>query len=139
MSNIRELSAHMKAVAGVVSAHVGKAFGVLASRIDNLEQRVKQTPAGGFSLESLDLKLKEDGRTVVFRFSDGEREVVREVTLPVVIDAGVYRADSDYTKGDGVTFGGSFWIAQKAAPGKPGEGEGWRLAVKKGRDGGKSC
>lgn len=139
MSNIRELNAQMKAVAGVVSDHVAKAFASLASRIDDLDQHVKQTPAGGFSLESLDLQLKEDGRTVVFSFSDGEREMVREVTLPVVIDAGVYRSERGYARGDGVTFGGSFWIAQKDAPGKPGESEGWRLAVKKGRDGGKSC
>lgn len=138
MSNIRELSAQMKAIAGVVSAHVGKAFGALASRIDDLEQRVKQTPAGGFSLDSLDLQLKDDGRTLAFTFSDGERTVAREITLPVVIDAGVYRTERSYAKGDGVTFGGSFWIAQQDAPGKPGEGEDWRLAVKKGRDGGKS-
>jgi hypothetical protein len=41
-----------------------------------------------------------------------------------------------YRKGDGVTWGGSFWIAQKDAPeGRPGLSDDWRLAVKKGRDG----
>lgn len=39
-----------------------------------------------------------------------------------------------YLEGDGVTWGGSFWIAQKDTATKPDGGE-WRLAVKKGRDG----
>lgn len=136
MSNIREIGEMMKAVGSVVSAHVGKAFGVLAGRIDALDQQVKQIPAGadGFDLESLDLQLKEDGRTIVFSFKGAQREVTKEITLPVVIDAGIYRHDKPYVKGDGVTHGGSFWIAQKDDPGKPEQGNGWRLAVKKGRD-----
>ncbi|UJF37672.1 hypothetical protein JKV45_21415 [Pseudomonas aeruginosa] len=65
-------------------------------------------------------------------------EVRKSVSVPVVIDRGVFKAGSEYKSGDGVTWGGSYWIAQKDAPeGKPGEpgSEGWRLAVKKGRDG----
>ena len=37
--------------------------------------------------------------------------------------------------GDGTTWGGSFWIAQGETGEKPDTGKGWRLAVKKGRDG----
>jgi hypothetical protein len=57
--------------------------------------------------------------------------------VPTVIDRGVHRDSEQYKAGDGVTSGGSFWIAQKDdPPGKPGEADsGWRLAVKKGRDG----
>jgi len=56
--------------------------------------------------------------------------------VPLVIDRGVFRADGLYDKGDGVTFGGSFWIAQTETAARPGEGNtDWRLAVKKGRDG----
>lgn len=56
-------------------------------------------------------------------------------TLPIVIDAGFYREGDAYEKGDGVTFGGSYWIAQKGTDTKPEIGNtDWRLAVKKGRD-----
>lgn len=40
-----------------------------------------------------------------------------------------------YEQGDGVTFAGSFWIAQKDTSSKPGESSDWRLAVKRGQDG----
>ncbi|WP_207950791.1 hypothetical protein [Marinobacter sp. JSM 1782161] len=57
-------------------------------------------------------------------------------SMPIVIDRGVYRPDHGYEKGDGVSFGGSFWIAQDDDPaGKPGASDGWRLAVKHGRQG----
>jgi integrin beta 3 len=55
---------------------------------------------------------------------------------PAVLDRGVYQAGRTYAKGDGVTFGGSFWIAQAATSEKPGDGAtSWRLAVKAGREG----
>ncbi|HUH38764.1 MAG TPA: hypothetical protein VL027_12550 [Spongiibacteraceae bacterium] len=65
-------------------------------------------------------------------------EVRKTISMPVVIDRGVYRAEAEYQAGDGVTWGGSYWIATKGAPiGKPGEpgSEGWRLAVKRGDKG----
>lgn len=86
-----------------------------------------------------DLEFEYDGeRTVALVFTKGDRVKRFDVTLPVVIDRGVYKQGTDYEAGDGVTWGGSYWIAQKDAPtGKPGEpgSEGWRLAVKRGRDG----
>lgn len=58
------------------------------------------------------------------------------ISVPVVLDQGTYKADQVYAKGDGVTWGGSFWIAQDDVPTtKPGEDAQWRLAVKRGRDG----
>ncbi len=55
---------------------------------------------------------------------------------PIVLDQGVYQAERTYAKGDGVTYAGSFWIAQDATREKPGLGATkWRLAVKAGRDG----
>ena len=70
------------------------------------------------------LRFSRDGKTKEFPFS-----------FPVLIDRGVYKLDSHYQKGDGVTYAGSFWIAQKERPGsKPGEDGDWRLAVKRGRD-----
>ena len=57
-------------------------------------------------------------------------------TTPAVLDRGVYRPERTYEKGDGVTFGGSFWIAQDETSEKPGDGATkWRLAVKAGREG----
>ncbi len=56
----------------------------------------------------------------------------------MALDAGVYQAGKkDYEAGDGVTYGGSWWIAQMDRPSEaPGKVEGeWRLAVKRGRDG----
>jgi integrin beta 3 len=89
----------------------------------------------GLSFE--DFAMEFDGeKTFTFKFVRGD--IVKEYTFtaPVVIDCGVYRAEQSYSKGDGVSYGGSFWIAQKDAPeGKPEASQDWRLAVKRGRDG----
>ena len=83
-----------------------------------------------------DLSVSFDGeRTAVIRFVRGDKVKQFPIVLPAVIDRGVYKDGSDYVRGDGATWAGSFWVAQKDAPGKPGDGDGWRLSVKKGRDG----
>ena len=75
---------------------------------------------------------------LVFQSGESKKEFV--VKMPVVVDAGVYEYGKDYYKGDGVTYAGSFWIAQvdgpNQSPGKPDTGKAseWRLAVKKGKD-----
>lgn len=91
--------------------------------------------ADGFGLD--DLVIEDDGeRCIKLRFVRGDLVREREVRFPTVIDRGVYRHGERYQRGDGVTFAGSWWIAQKDAPeDKPGQGDGWRLAVKRGRDG----
>ncbi|MDT4884579.1 hypothetical protein FQZ97_1207340 [compost metagenome] len=59
----------------------------------------------------------------------------KSLRIPAVIDRGVF-SNGAYEKGDGTTYGGCYWIAQKDAPeGVPGSSPDWRLAVKKGRDG----
>lgn len=78
--------------------------------------------------------------TLVARTSSGA-EVSKSIKVAALVDRGVFRAEEAYEAGDGVTWGGSFFIAQKDAPiGKPGEPgcNGWRLAVKRGRDAGKA-
>lgn len=83
-----------------------------------------------------DLTVEYDGeRTVTWRFEKGERVKEFAMAMPVILDRGVYTAGKGYEPGDGVTWAGSYWIAQRATDAKPGDGEGWRLAVKKGRDG----
>lgn len=88
-----------------------------------------------------DLRIEQDGRqfTLVAKTSSGE-EVSKSVKVAALVDRGVFKMDEPYEAGDGVTWGGSFFIAQKDAPGgRPGEPgcDGWRLAVKRGRDGAK--
>lgn len=88
----------------------------------------------GFGLEDFDVAL--EGRTLTVRFTRGELKVERQLRVPFPQDCGVYRPEAKYEKGDGVTFGGSYWLAQVDEPAdKPGTSEQWRLAVKRGRDG----
>lgn len=88
------------------------------------------------SLESFDMELGEDGRTVTVKMQAGEVVIEKSVKIASVIDRGVYSAEKCYEQGDGTTYGGCYWIAQKDAPGGvPGGSADWRLAVKKGRDG----
>ena len=90
--------------------------------------------ADGFGFDDLDVvQLDEKRLQIVFTKGDRRKEFV--VDMPILIDRGVYKQGITYTKGDGVTYAGSFWIAQKNSPNqKPGTGEEWRLAVKRGRD-----
>lgn len=89
---------------------------------------------------------QKDERHIVLGISlTSGTKIEKEFVMPVVLDRGVYSADTKYQKGDGVTWAGSWWIAQVDEPTeKPGEppagaptgykGQ-WRLAVKRGRDG----
>jgi integrin beta 3 len=88
----------------------------------------------GFGFD--DLVVDYDGeRQVTFRFTQSDRVKEFPVCLPIVLDRGVYRAEQEYERGDAVSFGGSLWIAQQATADKPETSAGWRLAVKRGRDG----
>lgn len=87
--------------------------------------------ADGLGFDDLDLVEREKG--LMLRFARGD--AVKEYPLPVVIDQGVWREGS-YAKGSGTSWAGSFWIAQRDTSDKPDTPEsGWRLAVKRGRDG----
>lgn len=86
-------------------------------------------------LDEIEVRLLEDGRTVEFSLGAGEARTTRSVKFPVVLDRGVYRKGSRSEKGDGVTYGGQFYIAQRDTDAVPGESPDWRLAVKRGRDG----
>ncbi|MND84301.1 hypothetical protein D3C80_761910 [compost metagenome] len=88
-------------------------------------------------VEGFDLVLSEDGRTVTVKMQAGETVVEKSVKIGAVIDRGTYKHEGQYEKGDGTSYGGSYWIAKCDNPqGVPGTGEtDWRCAVKKGRDG----
>lgn len=84
-----------------------------------------------------DMEVVFDGeRSFALEFARGDQVKSYTFALPMMIDRGVYRAGQAYQKGDCVTFGGSLWIAQANTEAKPdGADSGWRLGVKRGRDG----
>lgn len=89
-------------------------------------------------LDEAAIELAEDSRTVGFamKMTTGQ-VVIKQASIPVVLDRGVWK-DAAYEQGDGVTWDGCFWIAQRKTleAEKPGDKSGaFRLAVKKGRDG----
>jgi hypothetical protein len=90
----------------------------------------------GFKLEDFDVRVLEDDRTVEFAFKSETHEHIATLKWPTVIDRGVFKAGETYDAGDAVTWGGSLWIAQRQTDAKPDTADsGFRLAVKRGRDG----
>lgn len=90
--------------------------------------------ADGVGFDDIDVA-HDGGRGFTVRFVRGDRTKEFTFVLPVVLDRGVFKDGTAYAAGDGVTFGGSFWIAQRETSAKPGTDDSWRLSVKKGRDG----
>ncbi len=84
-----------------------------------------------------EIEASEDLRTFTVRsvMTDGVKTMAT-VRSPAMMDRGIWREENKYLRGDGVTCGGSFWVAQvDSPPGKPGDPDsGWRLVVRKGRD-----
>lgn len=122
--------------------NLGPVVGKDAKEVDwaNIDHRLKamfdawpkpKDGADGVGFDDLDLVETEAG--VFLRCVRGE--TVKEWRLPIVIDRGVFKEGQTYRKGDGVTWGGSFWIAQDETAEKPDSSKGWRLSVKRGRDG----
>lgn len=86
----------------------------------------------GLGFDDLEFVTDDLGRAVA-KFRRGD--VVKSIVLPGIVDRGPYRSGETYQKGDAVSYGGSLWIAQDETFEKPDGGSGWRLAIKKGRDG----
>lgn len=81
-----------------------------------------------------------EGRTerTILTLSDGTKHVAERRNSRLE-DRGVWKEDRVYEVGDCVTYAGSLFIAQvDGATDRPGTSEQWRLAVKRGRDGGRS-
>ncbi|MBD8902772.1 hypothetical protein MBTS_11050 [Methylobacterium bullatum] len=92
--------------------------------------------ADGLGFDDMTETVEDDGRTIVRRYQSGDEVKEFRHTLAVPIDRGVYKDGQAYKAGDGVTLGGSWWLARKDTQARPdGGGEDWRLAVKRGRDG----
>jgi len=60
--------------------------------------------------------------------------IERGFSVPVMIYRNVW-TEGTYEKGDTVTWAGSLWHCDEPTDLKPGEGKGWTLATKRGRDG----
>ena len=86
------------------------------------------------TLQSFAVASPDDGRTLTFSFDVAGESVQREIKTSLVLDKGVWKS-GPFAKGDGVSFGGSFFIAQLDTEDKPETSGAWRLAVKRGRDG----
>lgn len=99
--------------------------------------RVEGKDAPTFTLDDFNIE-QVDERVFVFKFTHGDKCHSFEFSFPVVLDRGVWREQKAYSRGDGVTWAGSYWIAQRSVeagekpdtPGAP-----WRLAVKRGQNG----
>jgi hypothetical protein len=91
-------------------------------------------PGMGFD----DLEVGFDGhRTMVFKFTRGEKTKEFSFLLPVPLYREVFKEGTTYYRGDMASFGGSVWhCAEPSTITKPGQGNpAWKLATKHGRDG----
>ena len=85
----------------------------------------------GRAFKTATVTTADGGRTLRWAIGD----TVHEIKTAIILDAGVWREGTTYVAGDGVTLGGSFFIAQTETAAKPGKSDDWRLAVKRGSDG----
>jgi Collagen triple helix repeat (20 copies) len=83
------------------------------------------------ALKTATMTSPDGGRTLHWKIGD----VVHEIKTAIILDAGVWKEGATYAAGDGVTLGGSFFIAQTVTTAKPSKSEDWRLAVQRGKDG----
>lgn len=89
------------------------------------------------TFKTISLSSEDGGRTLTFGVDINGEPVRHEIKTALVLDRGVWRA-GNFAKGDGVTWGGSFLVAQRDTSAKPETSEAkddWRVAVKRGRDG----
>jgi hypothetical protein len=89
----------------------------------------------GFSLEDFDV-IPVDERTVELKFAQNGTAHSYELVFPVPVYRGVFKEGEAYQRGDMVTWGGSVFYAEKETSAKPDSADsGFKLAVKRGRDG----
>jgi hypothetical protein len=90
----------------------------------------------GFGFEEMDACVLDDDRTIEFSFRRGDDEKAFTFKWPTMIYRGVWVEGTTYQPGDVVTWGGSAHVAEIETSAKPETKDcGWRLAVKRGRDG----
>lgn len=79
---------------------------------------------------------KDDPRLFTIRIATSDGETTESLTIPVPLYRGVYRAGTEYARGDKVTYDGSEWICiVDKTTSSPAKSDEWQLTVKRGRDG----
>ncbi|SRR6266480_3922060 len=63
-----------------------------------------------------------------------ERVTALEKQQKAACFRGVFQRAESYQKGNFTTHDGSLWCAVRDEPGTPGDGDGWQLCAKRGRD-----
>ncbi len=107
---------------------------------DVLQRAIDRMPAAkngidGLGFEDMSAEHDDDGN-VTFKFVRGEISKEFVFRIPRFKDKGVFKDGDPYLEGDGATWDGSYFIAQKDAPtGRPGASADWRLAVRRGDKG----
>lgn len=131
-------------LADVMAGVLKEATAPLTARLDALEgatspeaQKALSGPLAATGLTFDDLSVEQvNERTIAFMLKRGNEVAEFQITIPSIIYRNVWVGTESYAQGDAVTWGGSLWIAERSAPGKPDTADsGWTLAVKKGRDG----
>jgi hypothetical protein len=117
-----------------------RAAGVLERAVDRLPKPAdgKDGKDGRDAFDLKDFRVEQkSARDIVLVFERGEEKVEHALHFDVVLDAGPYKTDQSYQKGDAVTFGGGLWIAQQDTSEKPQTpgSTAWRLGVRRGTDG----
>src|SRR4029077_2629032 len=85
----------------------------------------------GRAIKTATVTTADGGRTLRWAIGD----TVHEIKTAIVLDAGVWKEGTAYAAGDGVTSGGSFFIAQADTSAKPGKSDEWPLRLQRGTDG----
>lgn len=118
-------------------ANVGERVDGLRSQVDDLaklRERITALELRDVRAQQTTLRLKEDGRTLVFKFGTGEDANEYEIECPWQIYRGIYKHKSMYHKGDVVTYGGSQYVAIRSTMKAPTDSASWTCCVKRGRD-----
>lgn len=91
----------------------------------------------GLGFDDMDACVLDDDRTIELSFRRGDEEKAFTFKWPTLIYRGIWVEGVTYQAGDVVTWGGSAHVAETETTTKPDTKEcGWRLAVKRGRNGG---
>lgn len=77
-----------------------------------------------------------DGTPVEVQQLDGTRSKSGEIFQRQIVDAGNWQRGKAYAAGDGVTWDGHWWLAQKDTTAEPVDGGSeWRIAARRGKQG----
>lgn len=109
---------------------------------DTLQRAIDKLPIPANGKDGKDglgwdnVSMEYDGdRVFKFVLQNDEERKEYLFTSPMAIYRGVYVESKTYERGDQVTWAGSLWHADEQTSAKPGNGAGWTLVAKRGRDG----